>query len=123
MKCQFDIFNFEHLIITKRYIKLKVVSEMERADSIKPDKIEQAMDRMRGEVIAILKNEKSDTELIRTALSLFIQSITITEQGDIIIRHTLPGYSQVVSNNGECVSAPPCDEYAGTQLVTRYRFR
>ena len=100
-----------------------VVSEMERADSIEPDKVEQAMDRMRGEVIAILKNEKSDTELIRTALSLFIQSITITEQGDIIIRHTLPGYSQVVSNNGECVSAPPCDEYAGAQLVTRYRFR
>lgn len=56
-------------------------------------------------------------------LSLFVQSITITEQGDVIIRHTLPGYSQVVSKNGDIVSAPPCDEGTGAQLVTRYQFR
>lgn len=71
------------------------------------DRLNDMMDRLRDEVLRVLKSKQSDTDTIRTALSLFIQSITLTEQRDVIIRHTLPGYAEVVSKNSGAVSAPP----------------
>ncbi len=64
-----------------------------------------------------LKQRKRDTEVICTALSLLVQSITLTEQGDVIIRHTLPGYTEVVSKNGGDVSAPPDGNTKELQLL------
>ena len=71
------------------------------------DKLGDMMERVKDEVLRVLKSKQSDTDTLRTALSLFIQSITLTEQGAVIIRHTLPGYAEVVSKNSGDVSAPP----------------
>ena len=64
-------------------------------------------DRLRLSIIEVLNSEKSSTDDLRTALSLFIHSIVIYPEGKILIRHTLPGMASVASTTSGDVSAPP----------------
>lgn len=70
------------------------------------DKIIAEMDRIRLSILEVLKNEKSTTDQLRNALSLFIRSVTIYPDYKVLIRHTLPGMA-VESNMSGVVSAPP----------------
>jgi len=70
------------------------------------DKILAEMDRIRLSILEVLKNEKSTTEEIRNALSLFIHSVVIYPGSRVLIRHTLPGMA-VGSTMSGVVSAPP----------------
>ena len=64
-------------------------------------------ERYRDAILTVLKNEKSTTDELRDALSLFIDSIVIYPDSRVLIRYTLPGLTKVVSKTRVSVSAPP----------------
>lgn len=72
-------------------------------------------DRLRKHIISILKSEKSTTEDLRNALSLFIDSVVICRNGMVTIRHTIPG--MVASTPSQAVSAPPPGVTSNPQLL------
>ena len=74
-------------------------------------------DRLRKSLIDVLKCEKSTTEELRNALSLFVHSVVIFPDDKILIRHTLPGFAKVASTTGGEVSAPPREVSAYSQLL------
>lgn len=98
---------------------VKRLSELEKqraeyAQSLQSDddpdaqnKILEECDRIRKSIIEVLKNEKSTTEELRNALSLFIHSIVIYPDSKVLIRHTLPGFGKVASTTSGEVTAPP----------------
>ena len=98
---------------------VKRLSELEKeraeiAQSIRSESDPDAMDRILAEadrirlaIIEVLKNEKSTTDELRNALSLFVQSVTIYPDRRILIRHTLPGMVPVGSTSSGKVTAPP----------------
>ena len=65
---------------------------------------EASLDRVVNAIREVLLNEKSDTETIRVALSLFIRSIVLMPDNKIVIKYTLPLVES--ESSGEC-SAPP----------------
>ena len=77
------------------------------------NKILDECDRVRHSILEILKNEKSSTDELRSALSLFIHSIVIYPESKVLIRHTLPGFGKVASTTSGAVTAPP-------RAVSRY---
>ena len=70
------------------------------------DKILEECDRIRHSILEVLKNEKSTTEELRNALSLFIHSVVIYPDNKVLIRHTLPGMLQVAGTTSGEVTAP-----------------
>ena len=72
--------------------------------------------QLRLSIIAVLKNEKSTTEELRNALSLFIHSVVIYPNRKVLIRHTLPGFARVASVTSGEVTAPPRIVSAYSQL-------
>ena len=72
--------------------------------------------RIRHSIIEVLKNEKSSTDELRNALSLFIHSIVIYPDSKVLIRHTLPGFGKVASTTSGLVSAPPDAIFRYSQL-------
>lgn len=82
------------------------------------DKILSEADRIRLAILEVLKNEKSTTEDLRNALSIFIHSVVIYPGSKVLIRHTLPGFSaQVVSSPSGKVMAPPEEGAGYSQLL------
>lgn len=77
------------------------------------NKILDECDRVRHSILEVLKNEKSSTDELRSALSLFIHSIVIYPESKVLIRHTLPGFGKVASTTSGDVTAPPV-------VVSRY---
>lgn len=71
------------------------------------NKILEECNRIRCSIIEVLKNEKSSTDELRSALSLFIHSIVIFPDSKVLIRHTLPGFGKVESTTSGTVTAPP----------------
>ena len=80
------------------------------------NKILDECDRIRLSILEVLKNEKSSTEELRNALSLFIHSIVIYPDFKVLIRHTLPGFGKVASTTSGEVTAPPLGVSAYSQL-------
>ena len=80
------------------------------------DKVLAEMDRLRISIINTLKNEKSTTDELRIALSLFIHSVVIYPENRVLIRHTLPGMAEVASTARGNVSAPPREVAVYSQL-------
>lgn len=70
------------------------------------EKILAEANRIRLAIIEILRNEKSTTDELRNALSLFIHSVVIYPDNKVLIRHTLPGMAEVAGNMSGDVSAP-----------------
>ena len=71
------------------------------------EKILDEINRIRMNILEVLRNEKSTTDQLRNALSLFIHSIVIYPESRVLIRHTLPGMASVASTMSGFVSAPP----------------
>ena len=107
---------------------VKRLSELEKqreeyAQSLQPadnpdarNKILDECDRVRLSILEVLKNEKSTTEELRNALSLFIHSIVIYPDSKVLIRHTLPGFGKVASTTSGEVTAPPVAVLRYSQL-------
>jgi len=76
-------------------------------DDDSSERLFEEMDRIRKSIIAVLQNEKSTTDELRNALSLFIHSVVIYPESKVLIRHTLPGFGKVASSNSGDVTAPP----------------
>jgi hypothetical protein len=74
------------------------------SDSDADSRILAEADRLRHHILNVLKNEKSSTDELRNALSLFIHSVVIYRDRKVIIRHALPG--MVASTMSGPVSAP-----------------
>lgn len=66
--------------------------------------LSEKIDDLRDSVIAVLKDEKSSTDEKRSALSLFVHSVTTFPDGHILIRHTLPIFGGEMSGDP---TAPP----------------
>ena len=81
------------------------------------EKILAEADRIRHCILAVLKNEKSTTDDIRNALSLFVHSVVIYPGSKVLIRHTLPGMSPVASTTSAKVTAPPLGVFGYSQLL------
>lgn len=79
------------------------------------DKILAEFDRLRIAIVDVLKNEKSTTDELRNALSLFIHSVVIYPDKQVLIRHILPG--MVASTTSGDVSAPPHAVSVYSQLI------
>ena len=60
--------------------------------------------RLRLSIVSVLKNEKSTTDELRDALSLFIHSVVIYPENKVLLRYTLPG--MVAGTPSGEVSAP-----------------
>lgn len=73
-------------------------------DSDSIEKVMEQTERLRTSIIGVLQNEKSTTDELRDALSLFIHSIVIFPDNKVLIRHTLPG--MVAGQLRRNVSAP-----------------
>ena len=71
------------------------------------NKVLAECERIRQHILCVLKDEKSGTEDIRTALSLFIHSVVIYPDSKVLIRYTLPGFAEVASTTTRKVTAPP----------------
>lgn len=71
------------------------------------NKVLAECERIRQHILCVLKDEKSGTEDIRTALSLFIHSVVIYPDSKVLIRYTLPGFAEVASTATRKVTAPP----------------
>ena len=84
-------------------------------DSDSREKILAEFDRLRKAIVEVLKNEKSTTDELRNALSLFIHSVVIYPDRQVLIRHTLPG--MVASTTSGDVSAPPRAVSVYSQLI------
>jgi len=74
-------------------------------------------DRIRHYIIEVLKNEKSTTDDLRNALSMFVHSVVIYPDSKVLIRYTLPGFAEVASTSSRKVTAPPSAESAYSQLL------
>ena len=74
-------------------------------------------DRVRQSVVEVLKNEKSTTDELRDALSLFVHSVVIYPDSQVMIRYTLPGFAKVASTTSGAVSAPPREMFGYSQLL------
>lgn len=71
------------------------------------DALYDVLDDLRGKVVDVLKDEKSSTDDLRTALSLFVSAITLYPNGEVVITHTLPGLAKVESELSGLPTAPP----------------
>ena len=60
--------------------------------------LEKTAESLRESILNILDNEKSSTNELRTALSLFISAVILYPDGKVIVHHTLPGLRQVESS-------------------------
>ncbi len=76
------------------------------------------LDSLRDNTLSVLKDEKSDTDDLRTALSLFVSAVILYPDGEVVIRHTVPGLAKVESEMSGLPTAPPEDEalYSQTRL-------
>lgn len=100
-----------------------LVSQMQTDDdSDARNQILKECDRIRKYIVDVLKNEKSTTDELRNALSLFVHSVIIYPEGKVMIRYTLPGFAPVVSTTSGEVTAPPPDKRAYSQLFEAWCF-
>ena len=95
-------------------LKLKSL-EAQRDDlesRLKPDEpkksdLSEKMDELRDSVLSVLKDEKSSTDDLRSALSLFISAVITYPDGAVCIRHTLPGIPIFGGEMSGATTAPP----------------
>ena len=93
-------------------------SELKSSDSAEArSKILEEADRLRHIILDVLKNEKSTTDELRNALSLFVHSVVIYPDNQVMIRHTLPGMANVVSTTSQNVGVPRGAVAACSQLL------
>lgn len=83
------------------------------------NKVLEECERIRQHILNVLKSEKSSTDDLRTALSLFIHSVVIYPGSKVMIRYTLPGFANVASNTSDKVTAPPEAGAAYSQLFEK----
>lgn len=76
-------------------------------DSDARDRILEECNNLRHSILRVLQNGKSTTEELRNALSIFIDSVVIYPESKVLIRHTLPGMTNVASTARDNVTAPP----------------
>ena len=107
---------------------VKRLSELEKqraeiAHSLQTDENPEAhenilkeFDVIRKSIIDVLKNEKSTTDELRNALSLFIHSVVIYPDRQVLIRHTLPGMASVASTASEKLQRPRSVIHCYSQL-------
>lgn len=76
------------------------------------------LDSLRDNTLSVLKDEKSGADDLRTALSLFVSAITLYPNGEVVIRHTVPGLAGVESELSGTPTAPPEGDaiYSQTRL-------
>ena len=77
------------------------------------------LDDLRDHTLAVLTNEKSSVDDLRTALSLFVSAIYLYPNGDVVIQHSLPGFAEVGSEIGGLPTAPPEGAVIYTQTTIR----
>jgi DNA invertase Pin-like site-specific DNA recombinase len=84
------------------------------------DHILAEADRLRLSILSVLKNEKSTTDQLRDAFSLFIHSVVIYPDKRVLIRHTLPGFAKVAGDSRQNVFAPLCNKMPYSQLFENW---
>ena len=77
------------------------------------------LDDLRDQTLAVLANEKSSTEDLRTALSMFISAIRLYPDGAVELSHAIPGFSAVGSEMSGLPAAPPEGELIYSQTTIR----
>ena len=91
-------------------------------DGTEKDSVLAECDRLRHFILNILKYEKSTTDNLRDALSLFIHSVVIYPDNKVLIRHTLPGFSNVAGNSRHDVCALLSANVSYSQLFENWYF-
>ena len=83
------------------------------------DALESVLEELRDHTLSVLKDEKSSTENLRTALSLFISAIDLYPNGEVVLHHTIPGLAEFGSEFGGLPTAPPEESVIYSQTVIR----
>lgn len=110
---------------------VKRLSELERqraeyaqslavSDPKAKDNIMKETNLLRQSILAILQNEKSTTDQIRDALSVFIHSVVIYPDKKVLIRHTIPGFAKVAGDSRDGVLAPLSGRAVYSQLFENW---
>ena len=81
------------------------------------DALDSILDNMRDNTLRVLKDEKSGTEDLRTALSMFISAIDLYPNGEVVLHHTVPGLSYFESEFGGLPTAPPEEDLIYSQTI------
>ena len=81
------------------------------------DALDGVLDDLRDNTLAVLKNEKSSIEDLRTALSLFVSAIYLFPNGEVVIHHAVPGLSYFESELSGLPTAPPEEDAIFSQTV------
>ena len=83
------------------------------------DALDGVLDDLRDNTLAVLKNEKSGVDDLRTALSLFVSAIYLFPNGEVVIHHAVPGLSYFESELSGLPTAPPEEDAIFSQTVIR----
>ena len=92
-----------------------------KPDEPKKTDLSDQMDKIRDSVLAVLKDEKSSTDELRSALSLFITAVITYPDGAVSIRHTLPGLAIFGGEMSGVPTAPPEDVAIHPQFEIRIK--
>lgn len=81
--------------------------------------LDEVIDKMRDYTLSVLKDEKSSTDDLRSALSLFVSAVVTYPNGEVVIRYTLPGLANFGGELSGLPTAPPEGEGIYTQIKLR----
>ena len=82
--------------------------------------LDDVQDNLRDSTLSVLKSEKSSTEDLRTALSLFISAVTLYPNGEVSILYSIPGFANFGGKFGGNPTAPPEGQAIFSQITVYY---
>ena len=94
-------------------------AKLQKPAEARYDALDGVLDDLRDQTLAVLTNEKSSVDDLRTALSMFVSGIRLYPDGAVELSHTIPGFAEVGSELGGLPTAPPEDDAIMSQTVIR----
>ena len=83
-----------------------LTAKLQKPAETRYDALDGVLDDLRDQTLAVLTNEKSSVDDLRTALSMFVSGIRLYPDGAVELSHTIPGFAEVGSELGGLPTAP-----------------
>lgn len=96
-----------------------LTAKLQKPAEARYDALDGVLEALREQTLAVLQNEKSSVDDLRTALSIFVSAIYLYPDGEVVIQHFLPGFAAVGCELSGLPTAPPEGEVIYTQTTIR----